>query len=307
MNFHVVSIFFGAHYVELFKNACFRSLNWPLNQSALAGHKWHVYTKPEHCETVKKLFEGKPYELVLHTIGESMRVAGVGTVPTKQCDDGIILLNCLRNEIGNCIQTGSKVLFAPPDTIFGDGTVSNLLTLGQAPGTCVAVAHPRVLPGILEEIEVLGATRGAVSNAQLVTLSLNHAHDSWKFAEVGHEKSNSYVGGISWRRLSNGLISVTHRLPTAYLCDFNQSDWSWWWGMVSFGAFDHTWPGEQLVRQERLRYAGSSDACFICEVTDWDKNVPPEVNTAVPKDDSYWGDRVHHSMNRQFNVMFRGE
>lgn len=304
-NTYIFTMLFGTHYIDLFRKACFRSLNWPKNREALHGMSWHIYTKPEHFEELTAMFKDSPFTLKLFEIESSMRIAGCGFVKTSQCDAGVILLNGLRAQIGICLKTQSKMLLAPPDTIFGDGTVPNLFKLGVQRYTCVGVAHPRVLPRVMEEIEYAAATSGGFSNRKLVALALEHSHDSWKLAEIGHKNNNSYVGGIAWTKLSDNLISVTHRLPTPYLLDFHPTDWDYWWGTVSFGALDHSWPGDRLIRQERFRYAGSSDACFIVEITDHDKNVPPLVEAKFSGDE-YWGDRVHHSVNRLFNVIWRG-
>lgn len=298
----------------MFKKACFRSLNWPQNRAALGECEWHVFTAKEHFDEVVELFKERGFKLVLHQLGDSVRVAGCGMVPLRQCDAGVILLDGLRNQIAYSIQNKARMILAPPDTIFGDGSIANLLAIGNGNGRCVAVAHPRVLPAILEEIDVLGATRGAITNAQLVTMAEKHAHVSWKCAEIGHPKNNSYVGGIAWRRLEDGLVSVTHRLPTCYLADFNSSDFDFFWSQVSWGGWDHRWPAENLIRQERQRYVGSSDACFIVEITDWDKNVPPDPQEEIRKHvdasgqmDLYWNSHYHNGIDRQTCVIFRGE
>lgn len=305
-NFYIFTMMYGDSYIELFKRACFKSLNYPRNKAALKDKTWVIYTKKEHFDQLIDLFKDTSFRLELAPIEESMRVAGCGFVKTSQCDGGVILLNGLRNQIAHCIQHKSKILLAPPDTIFGDGTVSNILALGQDDGVCVGVAHARVHPTVLDQIEYVGAVSGAPSNASLVSLLKEHAHASWEFAEIGHKNNNSYIGGIAWRRLGDNLYSVQHRLPTPYLLGFNNTDWDYWWGTVSFGALDHSWPGDRLYRQERFRLVGSSDACMILEITDKDKNVPPIVNNEQSTGDAYWGDRVHHSVNRLFNVIWRG-
>lgn len=307
-NFHIYTAVYGSHYVELFRKACFRSMNWPLNKAAVSGSTWNIYTKPEHFAEFEEMFKGSGFKLQLFQMGESMRVAGCGFVKTSQCDGGVILLNGLRDQIYQCQKENKRLLLAPPDTIFGDGTVANLIALGSVAGACVAVSHPRVLPTIIDDIEYLAATRGAMSNASLVTLAMKHAHDSWKFAEIGNEKNSSFIGGIAWKQLGPGLYSVQHRLPTAYFVDFNTTDWDFWWGQVSFGSWDHRWPAENLIRQERQRLVGSSDACFIVEVTEWDKNVPPNhVDNQVRDEDAYWNAHYHNEINRQTTVIYRGE
>lgn len=309
MNFHLYTAVYGSKHIDLFRRACFRSMNWPLNGAAVESRSWHVLTKPEHFDEISRIFEGSQFKLKLFAIEESQRVAGCGMVRTSQCDSGVILLNGFKQQMQFCLSNKSKMILCPPDTVFGDGTIPNLLSLGVGEGVCVAVAHARVLPNVIEEIETLAATRGAMSNSQLVSMAFNYPHASWEYAEAFHENNNSYVGGISWRELDKGLYSVTHRLPTPYLLDFNITDWDYFWGTVSFGALDHSWPGDRLYRQERIRVCGSSDACFIVEITDSDQNVPPivEKRKEAIDPDSYWGDRVHHSTNRLFNIILRGE
>lgn len=309
-NFHVFTMVWGSHHIDLFKRGCFKSLNWPLNRSALDGHMWCVYTRKEHFEEIQSIFKDSPFKLVLAEIGDVVATTGCGVVPRKQCDDGVVLLNGLRGQIFHSIKNNSKVLMAPPDTIFGDGTVQNLLKIGSSQKTCVAVSHPRVLPKILDEIDYHCGTKGAVSNARLCKMSFENAHDSWVLSDLDHEKNRSYVGGIAWKKLSTDLYTVQHRLPTNYYCGFTESDWDFWWSQTSFGSFDHRWPAENLIRQERQRYVGSSDACFIVEVTEWDKNVPPEIDKskiAHLEKDAYWTNHYHNGINRQTSVIFRAE
>jgi len=307
MNYHLFTMMWGDHYLKLFERACFKSLNWPGNLSAIHGSTWNIFTRHEHIAQLEDLFKDRPFKLNIYPVPDQIAVSGLGLVSRDSCEMGVQLLHGLRDEVYRDICSNSKMIFAPPDTIWGEWSVSNLLKMGSQKGTCVAVCHPRVLPSILDEIDVLGATRGAISNASLVTLSFQHAHDSWKYAEIGHQKCNSYIGGIAWKKLSPGLFSVTHRLPTVYLADFQSSDFDFYWSQVSFGGWDHRWPAENLIRQERMRFVGSSDAVMVSEVTDWDKNVPPNPKMNAPKDDSYWNNHYHNSINRQFNVIMRGE
>jgi hypothetical protein len=307
-NFYLFTMMYGAEYIDMFKRACYRSINYPKNLEAVRGKTWAIYTKREHFEELEKLFRDSPFKLELFIIEDSMRIAGCGFIKTSLCDSGVVLLNGIRNQMLFCIKNKIKMLFCPPDTIFGDGTIPNMLKMGEGEDVCVGVAHARVHPSILDELEYVGATKGAPSNANLVTMLREHAHASWEFAEINHKNNNSYIGGIAWTRLNHDLIAVQHRLPTPYLLSFNSSDWGFWWGTVSFGALDHTWPGERLYRQERFRYCGSSDACMILEITAKDKNVPPIVEKEALENelgDAYCGDRVHHQTNRLFNVIWR--
>lgn len=310
MNFHLYSAFYGEHYFKLFKNACFRSLSWPLNREALKGATWNIFTPKEYFERVEQLLEPAGFKVNLFELGPQIQIWGVGRAPITHCDQGIILADGLRHQIRYSIEKNSKMLMAPPDTLFGDGSIANILAIGSQPGTCVSVAHSRVLSDILDDIDLMGATKGAITNAELVTLSFKHAHASWTNAEIGHPKNSSYVSGVAWRKLNKNLWSVQHRLPTVYLASFTPSDWDFWFSQNGFGSWDHRWPAENLVRQERQRFVGSSDAAWIVEITDWDKNVPPDVDRTHLQgapDDHYWTSHYHNQINRQTNVILRGK
>lgn len=232
------------------------------------------------------------------------------TVQAHSPEMGAILLNGLLHTMSLCLKEGSQLLTAPPDTIFGDGTVPNLLHIGNQDGTCVAVAHPRVSPSIFAQFK-----KGQpFSNPQLVTAAWKHLHKAMSEGEAGLQRSNSFVGGISWRKLpsDNSLVSVQHRLPTCYLASFTPGDITFFQqphdGLPpTYGTWDHGWPGQCLIPQQRQRYVGSSDACFIIELTDEDKNVPPLMNGNPYEPDAFWRTEPHNAHNRQQCVIFRGE
>lgn len=307
MQFHLFTMVYGAEHIDLFRNACFKSLMWAKNREAASGKVWTVYTKASHFAEMEAIFKDSPFTLNLMAIRETQMLPGVTQpVPTEICEAGVLLLNGLRQDMLHALQDNSKTLMAPPDTIFGNGTIANLLKLGRERYSVVTVAHPRVLPAILPEIEALSHDHGGISNRKLVELAMHHAHDSWKFAEVDHPENTSYTGGIAWQKLSDGMISVTHRLPTPYLIDYHPRDSNFWFSINSFGALDHTWPGDRLIRQQRMRFAGSSDMCFAVEITAADKNVPPKTPHKIDSNE-FWGDSLHHETNRLFNITFRGE
>ncbi len=202
------------------------------------------------------------------------------------------------------IKDGSKVLMAPPDTIFSDGTISALLIAGRQRGTCVAVPHPRVSPSIFG-----GIKDSPLSGAELVSLAIKHGHKAWTEAEDGCANQNSFIGGISWRRLAPKIIAVTHRLPTVYLAEFEPEDVVFFKSShdglpPTFGVYDHGWPSK-LLGDQRQRVIGSSDAACVIEVTKEDLNVPPAhpVNPSEP--DAYWRNKVHNIINRQYLFIMR--
>ena len=112
------------------------------------------------------------------------------------------------------------------------------------------------------------------------------------------------AGGVHWQKLDEEIFSVSHRLPTPYFMDVCADDLKFFQNQVAFGVLDHTWPAEMLIKQERMRVVGGSDACFVCEITDADKNVPPVMANSNP--DKFWKSHLHNQINNQYRTIFRG-
>ncbi len=302
-NLKIFSAVWGKQHLEWFERATCRSLAWPLNKAALQHAHWIIYTTkedaPRAIEIASQVLPKEQIEFVempRHVHGSSPEM-------------GSVLLSGFLHTMRKCIIDGSRMLIAPPDTIFGEGTIPNLLIAGRQPHTCVAVVHPRVSPSIFAQIGV-----SAVTNPQLVTRAWKHLHDSWTYAEAGLARTNSFVGGVSWYKLPTqaNAVAVTHRLPTVYLADFLPADLAFFQQPhdnlpPTFGVLDHGWPAECLIDQQRQRLIGSSDACFIIELTDQEKNIPPLMNANPFEADAFWRDLKHNRFNRQVHVIFRGE
>lgn len=310
----VFTFVYGAHHVDTFIRGTMLSLSWPGNREALDGSTWTIVTKADDAARLQSAVEAKfpNVKLEIKIIPQTIQMS-MGTVDTTNMDASPLILMHLQAEIKACLDAKPqcRTLLAPPDTIFSENSVPNMLALGSQDGVCVAVPHPRVHPEILDDIQ-----NSHQSSENLVKLAMGkHAHQSWKAAEIGVDCQNSLVGGIAWRKLKGTygddiLISGQHRLPTVYLANWLAEDYAFFINQPSFGAYDHTWPGERLIRQERQRYVASSDVAFICEVTEFDKNIPPwtrEMKTvidAVP--DAFYRDQLHNCHNRLTVFTFRG-
>ncbi len=294
-------------YLDLFEKALVRSLSWPINRQALQGATWDLCTKAEDFGPAVEIAAKIGIKIELHQIPNDL----VGDHPSM----GAILLEIFKPCIRRCLDTGSRMLLAPPDTIFGGETVENILRIGTQHDTVVFVAHPRANPTILDQLEMFsGANRfgpnSSVSNAKLVKATWANLHQSWTEAEIGNERINSFVGGVCWRKLGDDLFSIQHMLPTPYLINWVESDLEHFKNpahLPVFGNIDHIWPGDCVVPKERQRLIGSSDAAFIVEITDAKKNVPPLDSYSKSEPDRFWRGDVHNRMNRQMCVIFRGE
>ncbi len=307
MSLQLFTSVWGESHVKMFKEASLKSLSFPKNQQTLieAEAEWNIFTEEKFFEEIKEMVYKAIPKLPL------LNLVSTATLRDYTCPIHSASLKMIKK----CVDRDMKLLMCPPDTIFGDGSVHNLLKIGRERHTCVVSPHPRVLPKFLKEF----AKKSSYSNQELVGLAWKKAestaltkyeylHRAWSEAEIGHPFQNSYVSGVSWQELEGDLYSITHWLPTVYLAHFNQNDWDFFRKSVNFGVYDHVWPS-MLVKARRQRFIASSEACFIVEITEKDKNVPPVWPGSV---DSFWAletnqpDHEHNSYNRQIVSTFRG-
>lgn len=294
MKFQILSVFWGEPYKTWFIKGSLKSLAFKENHKAITEScsTWNIFCDSDQIPAIEEVTK-ITFPLVKFNIQstENLR-AFIDQHQSAMCW-----------QIDQCLKAKERLLFAPPDTIFADGTIPNILKLGREEKTCVAIAHPRVLPEILQDF-ISHIRYASPGPAQLVDLTWRHLHQAWSDAESGHPRQNSFIGGVRWQELSESLYAVTHHLPTNYLCDFTDEDLMYFKTRTSFGSFDHEWPSDLLIRQNRQRFVGSSDAGFICEITDKLKNIPPVKPGNV---DEFWRSHPHNLQNRQTTVIFRGE
>jgi hypothetical protein len=291
------TVVWGDH-MSWFGRSMLRSLSWPKNRAALRGARWNIFTKKRDEDQVLDLV--KPLDIPI----EIQEIPDELTSSSKEM--GAIILKCLHYVMLKCMREGQKLLMCPPDSLISEGGIATLNMLSQHGLACVAVPHPRVNPSIFSEI-----TEGPMSGAELCGKAIKHLHKSWIDAEVNKPGQNTFIGGVNWYPIGEKMMAVQHRLPTIYMANFLPSDFAVFQRPhelfpSTFGFWDHVWP-EKLVQQERLRVIGSSDACFICEVTKEDFNVPPQNFTNPFEPDSFWREMGHNKLNRAFFSVFRGE
>ncbi len=289
MKLRLFTLCWGAPYIDGFERALVASLCWSENLAAIRAHaqEWNIYTKDNDRDQLRAIAERVGVPLQFHPF--SMRNSS-----------GETLQPCLLDHMRNCLQDGSAMFIAPPDTIFGNGTVAAICEVGKLPGICVAVPHVRINAGAIGEI---GSREW--SNPALVDMAWRNLHPTWRDADAALANTNSYLGGVSWRQLRKGLYAVTHRLPTCYLANIDASDVEWFGRQWETGAYDHTFPAT-LVKKQRQRTIGSSDAAFIVELTRENENIPICQPTDPNEPDRFWRDLDHNYVARSQVTIFRG-
>lgn len=280
------TLLWGERYIDWFERACVTSLCWPSNQWAVKQNivGWDIVTKSADEERVRSIAErlGIPVEI---------RILIEDSAPV-----GNKLQYYLMDQMKRSLERDESMFLCPPDKIFGDGSISGILSQGSV---CVASPHVRVLPSVLEFI-----TDQPLTNPQLAKVAWGHLHRSWKEADISKEMANSYVSGVAWREISPGLIAVHHRLPTCFLATFQPDDVAWFESQVYMGAWDHLWPAK-LVAEQRERVLGSSDAAFMAEITPEFENIPSCSPVDQNDPDRYWANHAHHLVNRNQVSFFR--
>lgn len=291
MGLQILSCVWGKNHIELFKKTAYESLSWDKNKKALieAQAIWNIIT--DDVEAMKEITKDLPSPLYPIVNIRSIELH-------RDYIDQVQSASIWQMETS--LEAKDKVLLAPPDTIFGDGSIANLLEAGKDDDSVVVVPHARVLPSILNEMESFYLP---VDNAPLVSLAWRHLHDAWVHGERGHPNQSSYVGGVTTWRVGN-LIQGVHLLPSPYLMQFTKEDLMYFRSAISFGNFDHVWPSDILISRGRQRYLGSSDAAFIVEITEADRNVPPIIENQ-PKS-GFWRDNLQTRHNAQIIFTFRG-
>lgn len=302
---HIITSVWGPGHIEWMERALIRSLCWPRNNSVLKNAVWHIFTRPDDIEKVVNLASQVGVKEI--RIGELPREL-VGT-PRQM---GLILLQVFLHVMDECLKADASLLTAPPDTIFSDGTIPNLIQLAKHGNRCVAVPHARVNPSIF------GALNDQTTSApELVNLLGKHGHEAWKGAEIGANNQSTFVGGIAWERMSGSEKTWTmyHMLPTIYLANFVKSDHEFFQtyperykepGEAVYGCFDHIWPDE-LVSSERQVTPGSTDLGCILEVTKEQANIPAKVESNPNDPLAFWRNIKHNRHNRMIAYTLRGE
>ena len=269
----------GDRYIDWFKRALVPSLLQPKNFEALKTSNWEIVTDNKSLARVKDIAcqVGIPVEYAIN-------------------DGHRSFVEYLMYTMEECIVNQETFFMAPPDTIFSDGSIRAFQEFSY-PGTCVAMTHVRVNETILDED----------SMQPLVNLAWKHLHDSWVYSEAHRfEMSHAYLGGVSWRKLSEKIIAVQHRLPTVYLANFLAEDLQFFQDGKTFGIWDWLWPS-LLLDKQRYRFLASSDAAFAVELTDPKKNINELKEEDKNEPDKYHGKSLHNLINRQFVSVLRME
>jgi len=174
-----------------------------------------------------------------------------------------IASKAIINALGRCIKEKSILFVAPPDMIFGNGSVYNCVIDSFDKKLPFAAAHPRVSYEILDSIDKSNSS--GIPNSELVSLAMKHPHHNFKYA-ISSLDSNTTYAGVSHFKVSDSLYTVKHVMPSIYLAFPLKEDYDYFIKVDDFNMWDRGWL-QMLVKENRLNFGGSSDMFFCTELT----------------------------------------
>ncbi|MQF67084.1 hypothetical protein FIM07_01410 [SAR202 cluster bacterium AD-802-F09_MRT_200m] len=266
--------------------------------------KLYIYTHPEEFEEITEKYDScltrlkdyLPIEIV------SLRELKAGWLTGHYWQSALI------DQIKRCISEDATMFLTPPDTVFGNWSVSNAVKIVQGKNVCLAAAHARV------KQESFIASNSAtdlkkmdlkIENDELVDLAFEHGHE-YLLGFLDDVDSNMTHGGISIRRINETTYSVVHNGPTPYLANFVKDDLKYF--ESSGSSWDNRWP-RLLLRQNRLKVVGSSDSFFCVEITPDDGRHLTNFQSGSLNNDRYLakGQRMlHNYVHNSFCCVWKG-
>lgn len=287
MTLRLFTLVHGEPYMTWMQQALVPSLSWPINRNAIRNAEWHIYTTEQSRDRVIE---------IARPLGLTMKICEMNPDWAGQ-----FLASAVRQIIMEASSEGDQILMAPPDTIFGEGTLETFVALGRDPRVVISAPPVRVNQSFMSSF---AEAEGPVFNETLVYMAWKHLHATWRDANITMPRNNSFIGGVSWKALSANVFAVTHLLPTPFYLGVAPSDGEWFRLYGTPGAYDHIWPAK-LVDEGRQRLIGSSDAAFIVEITEADKNIPPLYPVNPSMNTEYSGQNKHNHVNRNTVCIFR--
>lgn len=313
MTLRICVVCYGDEHAALYEQVAVRSLLQTRNRAAIpAGTIVAVYSDTATIDRVAKASE--PLGVV------ERHVVAIPTDPNAHYS---VQTNAFVDEVGIAVRTDATMLMLGPDNFWGDGSLGNLLAIAAETNACFAVPHVRVdqdrflpvIDGNLglragDPVAVDGtgayyALLRTITNDWLVKCAIMSLHSSWRDANLSKPEANSYLTGIGWLDLGNGLYAIHHLQPTVFLARPNARDYGFFAERRHIlGIWDHVWPGI-LAQDGRLRNIASSDAVCIVELTKASTHNTELRKLDPKKPDDFHRTAAHISLNRNTVAIWR--
>jgi hypothetical protein len=257
----------GEQHLKWYSDYVLPSLMNDTNEGALVKDgfeiKYVLYTLDSKENIINNVFKGNDKLLNKVEIIEFNK--GVSNETRK------IVVQSFLSILKRCIKERAMLYLTCADLVYGNSSLYNCVSASYGKNKCLASSYGRVSLDVLSEITPY--PKEGIKNSQLVNLAMKYSHGSLKYANEELDV-NCTNEGISFKKLSSSLYSVTHNLPSPVLVFPIQDDYEYFKNVDDFNAIDRGWLGS-LIRTNRLKFSGSSDLCFYIELTphSFDNNI----------------------------------
>ena len=204
--------------------------------------------------------------------------------------------------MNRAVSESSMLFMAAPDMIISNGSLFNAVSTCYGKNTCLASAHARVSTRVLSRIEKCNFD--GINSSKMVSLSFKYAHDNFKYADENLHK-NTTQKGISYKKISKYIYTVSHNLPSPWLVFPTKEDCKFFQKCQDFNMWDREWL-QMLIKTNRIKVVGSSDLYFAIELTP----VQFIANEELRENQKYndvGGNSFHHRVCRTFTSVWRTE
>ena len=176
------------------------------------------------------------------------------------------LLNQYLNKIyEQSVNENAIIWSAHPDHCYSNGSVSNLISMIDSDDCCIAAPHFRVDEDKFIKVFNLNNSE-AYNNHEFINVSINCFHKSLLKSFDNQKLNNSWLTGISIKKIHKNKMFVNHIVPTVFVAKINKSDLKFF-KKRTYNSFDMSWPSKLLI-EKRLRFVSSSDIFFAIELTE---------------------------------------
>lgn len=231
------------------------------------------YSMPSYAQDVERLAElGVQVELIVHIndmtfvdqyqhLQIPVRYEALGSVGDPAAG--------FRETVRAAHEQGAYLASIAPDNVLANGCLYNAFMIARHKDMSVAVAHARVDRKAFMD---MFPPRILFQSRMLVDVALqgnNTVHPCVRHAFDDHDENFTYQG-LSIRALGDGVFAVVSTIATPLLLKPNASDVAYVmshpYGMIDRGF------NKKLFDEQRIKLAGSSEACFFIELTGRDDN-----------------------------------
>jgi len=251
-------------------------------------------TFPSMEDDLRRL-EEEGYELEVYKAGFNTKELPEVNYAIAVSKPNMIMLPHLRECLQMCLDKNALLFLAPPDTIWGKGSIYNSVKMMEGKTECLAIPHIRISKD--------DYPNKAPTNRELVNMCFDYPHDAFMESFDTIEKNGTWAG-LSARKITKDIYTVIHNMPTVYLVNVTALDIQFWNQVRDFGEWDRAWLN-LLFQNNRVKIASNSDVAFCAEITKEESNVPPNQNKLLYNDKHFIQGLANHWFNKFVYTLMR--